>query len=214
MRVQQFIKTLNNTEIGKGGTHEFYVLVSKKVKEIENIFDSLNHYPIFHNLKNGGVIENIHITAGREFRINGLGDFYRLNNVNAGDEIIFERRDEGERTEFFLNLKTKHNSIIFQKNSAGFEVLNSDRLNVLLTNQQYVTEVFYNEILGNLLVEFKESSKKRSDSPIETDFFTIKFNDNDFFENIKSNEFLELSITPNKTQLRKVIIWQTLSFNI
>ena len=32
MRIQQFIKSLNNTEIGKGGTHECYVLVSKKVE--------------------------------------------------------------------------------------------------------------------------------------------------------------------------------------
>ena len=41
MKIQQFIKSLNNTEIGKGGTHECYVLVSKKVENIENIFDSL-----------------------------------------------------------------------------------------------------------------------------------------------------------------------------
>ena len=47
MKIQQFIKSLNNTEIGKGGTHECYVLVSKKVENIENIFDPANHRPTF-----------------------------------------------------------------------------------------------------------------------------------------------------------------------
>ena len=42
MKIQQFIKSLNNTEIGKGGTHECYVLVSKKVDMIESLFDNTN----------------------------------------------------------------------------------------------------------------------------------------------------------------------------
>ena len=115
MKIQQFIKSLNNTEIGKGGTHECYVLVSKKVENIGNIFDPANHRPTFINLKNGGIVDSVHITSGREFRINGLGDFYRDNNVNAGDEIVFERQDDGAKTEFFINLNTKENTIIFQK---------------------------------------------------------------------------------------------------
>ena len=62
MKIQQFIKSLNNTEIGKGGTHEFYVLVSKKVENIGNIFDPANHRPTFINLKNGGIVDSVHIT--------------------------------------------------------------------------------------------------------------------------------------------------------
>ena len=83
MKIQQFIKSLNNTEIGKGGTHESYVLVSSKVENIEKIFDIDNHRPTFVNLKNGGFLNGVHITSGREFRINGLGEFYRINNINA-----------------------------------------------------------------------------------------------------------------------------------
>ena len=85
MKIQQFIKSLNNTEIGKGGTHECYVRVSESVKNIRNIFDPSNYEPEFINLKNGGLLDGVHITIGREFRINGLGDFYRNNDVNAGD---------------------------------------------------------------------------------------------------------------------------------
>ena len=214
MKVQQFIKSLNNTEIGKGGTHEFYVLVSKKVENIENLFDSSNRQPMFINLINGGILDSVHITTGREFRINGLGDFYRNNNVNAGDEVIFERRDDGTKTEFLINLNIKKNSIIFQKNSRGFEVLNSDRLSLLISDSIYQNDVIYKGSSGLFQIEFKESSKKRSDSPDETDFYSITFNGRDILDDLKSNEYFEFSnSTINKT-LKKVVVWQSFEFNL
>jgi hypothetical protein len=135
MKTLQFIKSLNNTELGKSGTNETYVLVSKNVKGIEKIFDTANRKPSLINLKNGGILSSVHITDGGEFRINGLGDFYRANNANAGDEIIFERRDN----KFYINLHSKTNTIVFQKNSKGFEVLNIDRL-----KESSIDNVIYN----------------------------------------------------------------------
>ncbi|SHF02018.1 hypothetical protein SAMN05444278_1173 [Psychroflexus salarius] len=214
MKIQQFIKSLNNTEIGKGGTHECYVLVSKKVENIEKIFDSSNHQPTFINLKNGGIVDSVHITSGREFRINGLGDFYRNNNVNAGDEIVFERQDDGTKTEFFINLNTKENTIIFQKNSRGFEVLNSERLDQLISGNSYQSEVNYNGSSGLFVIEFKESAKKRSDSPDETDFYSISFNGQNILNDLKSNEYLELSISVANKFLKKIVVWQSYEFNL
>jgi len=163
MKTLQFIKSLNNTELGKSGTNETYVLVSKNVKGIEKIFDTANRKPSLINLKNGGILSSVHITDGGEFRINGLGDFYRANNVNAGDEIIFERRDN----KFYINLHSKTNTI-----------------------------------------DFKVSDKKRSDSPTNTDFYTLKFNNIDLLNSIKSNEYFELTTSNNKTELKKVLVWQ------
>ena len=214
MKIQQFIKSLNNTEIGKGGTHECYVLVSKKVVNIENIFDSTNHQPTFINLKNGGKLDSVHITSGREFRINGLGDFYRDNNVNAGDEIIFERHDYGSKTDFFINLNSKENSIIFQKNSRGFEVLNSNRLDLLMSSNRYQDEVSYNGIFGLLVIKFKESAKKRSDSPSKTDFYSIFFNGQDVIGELKNNEYLELSNSVSNKVLKKVVVWRSYEFKL
>lgn len=214
MKIQQFIKSLNNTEIGKGGTHECYVLVSKKVGNIEKIFDSSNHQPTFINLKNGGIVDGVHITSGKEFRINGLGDFYRNNNVNAGDEIVFERQDDGTKTEFFINLNTKENSIIFQKNSRGFEVLNSERLDRLISGNSYQSEVNYNGSSGLFVIEFKESAKKRSDSPDETDFYSISFNGQNILNDLKSNEYLKLSISVANKFLKKIVVWQSYEFNL
>ncbi len=207
MKTLQFQKSLNNTEIGKGHTNESYVLVSRSVRGIEYLFDSLNRRPSLINLKNGGVLNSVHVTVGHEFRINGLGDFYRDNNVNAGDEIIFERREEDKETKFYINLLTKLDVIVFQKNSKGFEVLNSDRLRV-----SSYKDVYYNNKLGSLSVDFKESSKKRADSPLNTDFYTLKFNQKDLLNDINSNEYFEITTSNNKTVLKKVLVWQFYEF--
>lgn len=203
MKILQFIKSLNNTELGKSGTNETYVLVSKNVKGIENMFDKTNRRPSLINLRNGGVLNSVHITDGGEFRINGLGDFYRANNAHAGDEIVFERRDN----QFYINLQTKTNIIIFQKNSKGFEVLNIDRLVGSTFN-----DILYKGTLGTLNVDFKVSDKKRSDSPTNTNFYSLKFNNSDLLNDIKNNEYLELVNSNNRTELRKVLVWQFYEF--
>ena len=194
MKIQQFIKSLNNTEIGKGGTNDSYIRVSTKVQNIGNIFDAANLQPTFVNLKNGGTVESVHITSEREFRINGLGDFYRNNNVNAGDEIVFERHDDGRKTKFFINLISKRDTIVFQKDFRGFKVLNSDRLAQIISNNNYQDKVNYNGNSGIFNIEFKESAKKRSDSPSETEFYYISFNGQDILNDLKSNEYFDFQI--------------------
>lgn len=199
MKTIQFIKSLNNTELGKSGTNETYVLVSKNVIGINQLFDAANRKPVLVNLKNGGIVNSVHITDSGEFRINGLGDFYRMNNANAGDEIIFERRDDI----FYINLLSKTNTIVFQKNNKGFEVLNIDRLSKFTYEN-----IMYNGEKGMLEIQFKVADKKRSDSPNNTDFYTIKFNGIDLSDKIKNNEFFELTTSNTITELKKVLIWQ------
>jgi len=212
MEIQQFIKTLNNTEIGKGGTHECYVLVSKKVKNISKLFDS-DLRPVFYNLKNGGTFDDIHITKGGEFRINGLGDFYRVNKVNAGDEILFEKRKIGNETNYYLNIRNKSNTIVFQKNSKGFDVLNIDRLLPKLINEKYETNVLYKGNVGKLEIKFKDSIKKRSDSPIKTDFYSLILDGKDILNAFKSNEYIELIESEKINRLKKIVVWKTYEFN-
>lgn len=214
MKIKQFVKSLNNTEIGKGGTHEYYVLVSKKAPNIENIFDPSNCKPTFFNLKNGGIVNSVHITKGGEFRINGLGDFYRNNNVNAGDEILFERRDTIDSTEFYIDLNIKLNIITFQKNSKGFEVLNIDRLTRKMSDRTYELKGFFNGDLQNIKIEFKESSRKRSDSPEMTDFYDIIVSDKNILNEFKSNDFLILEELPKQSTLKKIVVWQKYEFQL
>lgn len=216
MKIQQFIKSLNNTEIGRGNTNECYVRVPKACHKIHNIFDSSNLQPTFYDKKNGSKIESIHITIGSEFRINGLGDYYRDQNAHAGDEIVFERIDENGITNFFLDIHNAIDSITFQKNSKGFEVLNPDRLPELSLIPQLLNNTKYSNVIGELKVEFKESDFKRSDSPEKTDFYNLLFNDSNLLDQFKNKECLNLSYSQTQSQptLKKTVIWQFYEFTI
>lgn len=208
MKVLQFIKSLNNTELGKSGTNESYVLVPQKIKsKVEVLFNGFNPNDNIFNLVNDTTISSIHVTNGREFRINGLGTFYRDNNVNAGDEVVFERREDENGVRFFINLNIKQNAIVFQKNSKGFEILTKDRLTVFTFN-----DVHYNNELGIISINFKNSERKNINSPSNTDFYTLNFNGNDLLNELKSDEYFMLSTSHNRLELKKILVWQFYEF--
>ena len=92
MKIIQFIKTLNNTELGKGTTHETYILIPKKA-EINDIFENekINYKFICKN-NNNEINLRLRATAKRkELRILGLGNYYRENKLNPGDSILLEK---------------------------------------------------------------------------------------------------------------------------
>ena len=214
MIIQQFIKSLNNTELGKGNTHEYYVLVPSVI-DINKLFDESNTNPEFYDLMSKSKRKDLaQLSVGRETRIKGLGPYYRENNVNAGDEIIFERRDENGKTDFFINLNRKPFCISFLKNTKGFEVLNMDRLEPKLVDGKYKSEVLFQGNKSRLIIEFKESSKKRQDSPAPTDFYDIKINDVTILSQYRNNEYIQLEINSNVSTLKKTIAWQQYKFNI
>ena len=214
MRVQQFIKKLNNTELGKGTTHEYYVLVPSVI-DIQEIFDPNNVNPRFYDRISESNRDNLaQLTLGRESRIKGLGPYYRENNVCAGDEIIFERRDIGNNVEFFIDLKINSNIIIFQKNFKGFEALNFDRLENKLLDGSYTLNVSFLGQTSILEIKFKEASKKRTDSPEQTNFYDLIINGNSILQNFKNAEYIELEEIQALSNLRKVSVWQKYEFEL
>jgi hypothetical protein len=214
MRVQQFIKKLNNTELGKGNTHECYVLVSSKVPKMDEFFDDQNLRPNFQLLTRATNFNSaIHVTKNREFRINGLSEYYANNDANAGDEILFERRDNNGITEFFLDFKQKNKTITFQRNTKGFEALNIDRLATKLVNKNFLIQCQFNNNICDLLIRFKESSKKRSDSPDLTNFYQILVDGVDILNDFRNNDYLELDYRNENAVFKKVNVWQKYEFN-
>lgn len=214
MKIQQFIKKLNNTELGKGNTHEYYVLVPSNL-DIEVIFDEQNRNPLFFDKVSNKNRQNLaQLTVGRESRIKGLGPYYRENDLCAGDEIVFERRDYEGKTEFYVDLNIKQNIITFQKNSKGFEVLNLDRLISKIKDNKYYIKAYYNNKLCDVLIEFKEAFKKRADSPDTTDFYDIIVDSNSILSEFKGNEYLELEENSNFNMLKKVVVWQKYEFQL
>ena len=67
MKIIQFIKTLNNTELGKGTTHETYILIPKKA-EINDIFENekINYKFICKNNNNNEINLRLRATAKRK----------------------------------------------------------------------------------------------------------------------------------------------------
>jgi len=190
------------------------VLVSRKAPMMNEFFDDQNLRPIFRLISQSQEsINSIHVTNVRELRINGLSEFYENNNASAGDEIMFERRDSNGTTEFFIDFKANRNIITFQRNAKGFEALNVDRLYDKLQNNRYLLQCEYNNINCELIIQFKESAKKRLDSPDLTDFYQILINGIDIVNDFRNNDYLELENLSDKNVFKKVNVWQKYEFN-
>lgn len=213
MKVQHFIKRLNNTELGKGNTHECYVLIPNGV--MEGFFDSSK--PSIFDCIGGSELSGIHISNGREFRINGLGDYYRNNNVNAGDEIIFQKTDDNGTISFDVDLRTNRNLVTLQKvGDRGFEILSLGDLSLgksKLANS-YEVEAAYQGKLSRIRIEFNLKEKKRKDSPEETSFYKILVNGQDVQQDFNGKGFLvNIRDTSNGKVLCKSYTWQKYEFN-
>lgn len=212
MKVQQFIKKLNNTELGKTGIHEYYVLVPQNVN-LSEMFDAPNTNPNFYDRRSKQILDNIRFTSDRETRIVGLGTYYRENHVCAGDEILFERVDDQNGTQFNIDLNSFTDLILFQKMSKGFEVLNLDRLLPKLINNECLISTIIHGITGNLEIKFIGRFKKREDSPILTNFYDLFANGINIKNHYGHNELIELKFSENNSYLNQISTWQKYEFN-
>lgn len=213
MKIQQFIKSLNDTELGNKGTQDFYVLVPVNALSRKDIFLATPS-PDFKDLKSGNYYDKINITTpGNELRVNGLGQYWRDNNVKAGDEIIFEKHEKGNSIEYYINIRTRQNIVVFQCNKKGFEILNKEEL-ANFQNSIELNEVKWNKRLGKLKIEFKTTEKKKKNSKGPSDFYNIFFNEENLLDHYNHDEFIELSNSKTNKSLKKVVIWQEYSIKL
>lgn len=163
MKVVQVIKRLNNTELGKGGTHDTYVLIPTEL-DISDIFDT-PRVPVKFTDKVTQEIVTVRNTVDREKRIVGLGEYYRANNLCAGDEIIFERRDMHGRSEYYIGVRKYPDLLAFRKLENGYEILTPERIGRIAGATALMEQ--------RVEVDFLRSAKKRKDSPESTDYYSI-----------------------------------------
>lgn len=199
MKIVQLVKQLNNTELGKGGTHDTYMLIPNEV-DISDLFSKPNEIIKFTYKKNGEEVSIRH-TIGREKRIVGLGQFYSKYDVCAGDEVLLEKRITGDKICYFIDLKKKTNVVVFQKLKNGFEVLIPERLDML--NEKIYTEG--NELLE---VEYLGEQKKRADSPDVTKIFGLKINGNSIADNYAAKEIIEIELSDKIAKIKPFCTWR------
>lgn len=202
MKVIQIVKKLNNTELGKAHTNETYVLIPNDL-DISDVFEVQKKVEFTDKITNEKVIVR-HTNTG-EKRIVGLGPYYRSKNLCAGDEIIFEKQIQCENVRYWIYTK-KNSDLVVKKSKHGFEILTPERL-----------DEFKKNILSMKIdakIEYIKSQKKRTDSPIETDYYNIIFSGNSLMDSNSVKGISEIKINNNKILVSTFYGWKKYSFDM
>ena len=201
MKSVQVIKKVNNTELGKGATHETYVLVPQELN-VSDLFEELETKYKFIDKGTNKPYE-LRLTSGREKRIVGLGPFYRDHDVFAGDEMLFEKRikTSGEN-EYFVSVNKFHNIVVFQKKKNAFAVLTPERLGPLLNKEleDFLGKKFQISLLG----EFK----MREDSPELTKLYDVLLDGKSLAGNYSNNQMFEIVSNDIGVEMRSFRPWK------
>lgn len=194
MKIIQIFKKLNNTELGKGNTHETYIYVPQDLN-IDKIFPKKNEEITFID-KETKTIYKLRYTQGREKRIVGLGKFYKDNNVCVGDEIVLEKQiHENSKEFYYISVKKYEDIIVIQPFKYGFEIFNFERIN----------DTNFKDI-NNLKIEKIGEEKKREDSPNIINVYNIILDDSNLSEKIENKKeliILELDFIRKKAFKKK-----------
>lgn len=202
MKIVQLVKQLNNTELGKGGTHDTYVLIPNEL-DITDIFTKTNEPIEFRDADNteSVVARN---TVGREKRIVGLGQYYRSRDLSAGDEIVFERRSDNIGSKCIVRVVKHPENLVFQKAKSGFEILTPERLSMAKSWCEQSEDVFS--------IDFLCSAKKRNDSPDTTDFYDISVNGKSLLDSYSGKDIGLISFEKKRIKISSFYGWKKYVF--
>lgn len=204
MKISLLVKQLNNTELGKGGTHDSYVLIPNEL-DVTDIFEEVNVPIVFSDSENHEKI-TVRNTVGREKRIVGLGQYYRSGNLSAGDEIIFEKRAFENRTEYIIHAFRHPEIITFQKSKNGFEILTPDRMELANSWKEHFNGLFE--------IRFLEAVKKRNDSPDTTDYYDIIIDGKSILNNFTGKDIGFLKMEENRIKVANFFGWKKYRFEM
>ena len=197
MKSIQITKQLNNTELGKSGTHDTYILVPQTL-DVSEIFPEQDTVYEFCDRETGEKYPIRH-TVGREKRIVGLGPYYVSKDLCAGDKIILEVREVNNQFTRILDYVKRLNTLVVQKSPAGFELLTPER-KALVTDEVTIDG-------RKLSVDFLVSKKKRQDSPEETDYYDLKVGDRSLIGDYSTKEYAVIEIDKNQGTIERFCAW-------
>ena len=167
----QYTHRPNMTELGMGNTHETYMLINTNT-DLSGIFPPSIEVKVRDAVS--GKHYSLKSSDGREFRVNQMGDLYRDYNVHPGDEIVITKIENENTSDLCVNV-IQYQRVVLLVNSNGTEIVNIDRLNSYnLDNGIYQINVSDRGKQNILKISFRESRKKRADSPNTTHFYTAQ----------------------------------------
>ena len=168
--IYQYTHRPNNTELGKGNTHETYLLISKEV-DLSHLFPPGQDVEV--NDLISGKSYYLKSADGNEFRVNQLGPIYRDYDVCEGDDVLLTKIEGDEQSIFTLRV-VKHNRITISVTNNGATIGNIERLSEYGSKTKgYSISVRKGDNVNNMTISFDAPKLKRLDSPDTTDFYKI-----------------------------------------
>lgn len=217
MRIVQYIKRVNNTELNKKGTKQAYIRVANGVN-IYEIFPKTNEEEVFIFKQDCEKMYTLRLTNNGETRITGLGPFYRENDLNAGDKVLLEIIENENGQERYIDFKKYPNRITFQKKGKlGFDILTPNyqtlitpELNVVMPDEEK------NDLKKDLKIVKVAEGGLRTDSPNSTPIYDILVGDTSLTKdrNIKDKEMIQLDVQDNRAMISIVNTWEKYTFEI
>lgn len=205
IKIETFIRKLNNTELDSQSTNDAYVRVSREIQDFipATFFTELESKKckilIKYNQKKDLFPTNKWLRyqfypANGEYRIVSLTEIYDKYSPSAGDYIIIEKKTIIEDGSYHYEVSMrKYDKISMKYNKKGdfFEILNLNEVvdkNILEKeiNLKFEGEDFASKI------SFALSKKKKKNSPKETNYYNILNLPNYFMDKIKGDPFVEI----------------------
>lgn len=172
-KLTQYTHRPNSTELGMGNTHETYMLISAD-NNLAPIFPPAVEVKV-RDVASGKRYA-LKSANGREFRVNQMGELYRDYNVRPGDEIVITKIEKGDVSDICINVR-QFPRVVFMVGTNGTEIVNIDRLDSYhVGNRVYNVSISDRGNSNQLSISFRESRKKRQDSPNTTDYYNVKIN--------------------------------------
>ncbi len=181
----QYIHRPNSTELGKGNTHECYLLASATIRnEISELM------PINASIEFLGLEDNkrwvFRATGGREFRINQFSDIYSNYAVEYGDEIILQKHIVNESVKRYVGVKKMNAIGLIKFKPNKYEIANHHKYSGIEDGLEL--NVIYDGLSRRLQIRSIGFISKRDDSPDMTKAYEV------YLDNVIQNKSFLLFI--------------------
>lgn len=199
MKVEQFIRKLNNTELNNQNTNDAYIRISKDIQgEVPlDFFEELDSRNIkVLDKKTKSKVDNWvryqHYPSNNEYRIVNLSSIYKSYEASSGDFVYLEKIQMDSSTHYEIYMKTYPKVCLkYSKSNKAFEILNESEVRKMrILDRDLILNYEGQEIKSK--IHFSLSKKKRNDSPTESRFYTIENLPNSLYQKIRRDSFIEV----------------------
>lgn len=178
--IKQYIHRPNNTELGLGNTNDSYLLIPSDCPLQDEFLIDISKDIVFTDTQDGCDVILRFLAFGKksgEHRLTRFGDYKRKYDLRCGDEIRLEKIIKNDSDIFYsISCVKNRRCFMFSKRRGLYEVINTDYVDDFRETPTHEINVYYNNKPSILTITFNKSSKKRSDSPNETDYYDVLIN--------------------------------------